>query len=118
MSDCYATGWGAIDKRNGTRPSFLQEVRLPILNKSYCEAHANYGGVKINSEQMICAGYESFIKGDCTGDSGGPLVCPILSGTWIQYGIASFAPMICGEGPTVFTKIAHYIDWIENNIND
>lgn len=59
----------------------------------------------------------------CVGDSGGPLLLPFrsdpgsehLSGKLFQAGIISYGSSFCGSGsggPSVFTRVISYIDWI------
>jgi secreted trypsin-like serine protease len=117
-SNCYATGWGTT-AFNGLFANVLQEVRLPIMNNTYCREATNDKVIKYKADLMLCAGYEEGGKSTCGGDSGGPLVCPTSNHIWVQYGITSFG-FQCGlkGSPTDFTRVSHYVDWIENNIQN
>ena len=52
----------------------------------------------------------------CVGDSGGPLQCLDQHGLWKLVGIVSFVTDGCSvpERPAVFTRVAAYRTWIEN----
>ncbi|CAH1113149.1 unnamed protein product [Psylliodes chrysocephalus] len=70
----------------------------------------------LDSEKQICAHADmsdGIPRGICHGDSGGPLVTD-----GVQYGIVSYNYGDCGsvEYPDVFTRVAHYIDWIEDKL--
>lgn len=49
------------------------------------------------------------------GDSGGPLLCQVGRDRWEVHGIVSFGPIGCTveNKPSVFTRTAAYIPWIE-----
>lgn len=72
------------------------------------------------TEKQICAG-GLHGRDSCGGDSGGPLIhVNLLDGSprYIQHGIVSYGPRHCGtEGqPGVYTRVAHYMDWILDNM--
>uniref|UniRef100_A0A4W5K6X1 trypsin n=1 Tax=Hucho hucho TaxID=62062 RepID=A0A4W5K6X1_9TELE len=52
----------------------------------------------------------------CQGDSGGPLVCQDSLGVSYLWGIVSWGEK-CGQArfPGVYTKVAHYFDWIRTH---
>ena len=52
------------------------------------------------------------------GDSGGPLMCPSESGDKTMHGIVSWGHVPCGQAeyPGVFTRTAHFMDWIEEHL--
>lgn len=61
---------------------------------------------------MICAGVDEGGKGSCNGDSGGPLT---VQG--IQVGITSWSNgCVRPDFPTVYTRVASFIDWIEDKL--
>jgi len=68
---------------------------------------------------MICAGDVNGGRGTCTGDSGGPLACVNQSlTTWILIGVVSWAKIPCAgpKGPTVFTRVSAFVQWINSAI--
>ena len=51
------------------------------------------------------------------GDSGGPLQCNMEDGRWYLAGITSFGSGCAKAGyPDVFTRLTHYVDWIQETI--
>ncbi|CAI9565991.1 unnamed protein product [Staurois parvus] len=121
--ECYVTGWGNI--RDGVPllpPQTLQQVMVPIISNSDCDAMYHIGSNTIADEviipsDQICAGYSSESKDSCQGDSGGPLVCQV-DGRWYQAGIVSW-----GDGcaqpnrPGVYTYVPYYYNWISSRGN-
>lgn len=52
----------------------LQEVPAPIIGNEACnDAWENLIGIRIITENMLCAGFDTDNRGTCFGDSGGPL---------------------------------------------
>lgn len=49
------------------------------------------------------------------GDSGGPLLCQLGRDRWEVHGVVSFGPIGCTveNKPSVFTRTAAYVPWIE-----
>jgi len=102
-----------------------QKLEMPVLSPSSCQAKfSNFQP----EESQICAGGEQG-KDSCKGDSGGPLYLskvgqnghPALDGSEPLYlvGIVSFGSRTCGSGkPGVYTRVAHFIPWIRQNIGD
>ncbi|XP_055970165.1 plasma kallikrein isoform X2 [Sorex fumeus] len=113
-TNCWVTGWG-YTKERGEIQSILQKTTIPLVANEECQKR--YRDYKI-TKQMICAGYKEGGKDACKGDSGGPLVCK-HNGIWQLVGITSW-----GEGcarknqPGVYTKVAEYLDWILEKIQD
>lgn len=64
-------------------------------------------------ESQYCAFDPVGSKDSCQGDSGGPLqTIPLFSGPAKAVGVVSFG-VGCGRGkPGIYTRIAHYIEWI------
>ena len=119
------TGWGRTrsGRRGGSRPrgrerdipDRLQAVDQPIIDNRTC---AGAWGSAAITDGMVCAGYEQGTKGSCRGDSGGPLVVPGGATSWTQLGIVSWGPADCGEAEVygVYTRVAPYIDWIQEQV--
>ncbi|CAH1791986.1 unnamed protein product [Owenia fusiformis] len=109
---CQVTGWGrrAIDDWRGS--SVLLEV---FLKKETCRLNINDSKQVTNN--MFCASKDG--KDSCFGDSGGPFMCrDPKTNKWTQYGIVSWGPSdTCGVMSGVYTKVPHYIDWINDIIS-
>ncbi|XP_038590801.1 chymotrypsin-like protease CTRL-1 [Micropterus salmoides] len=112
---CWVSGWGNIETNISLpSPKRLQEVSLPIVSNSDC--NATYGGIITNN--MICAGVTQGGNGTCDGDSGGPLVTKIGS-VWVQAGVVSFTTRkgcAASNFPQVFTRLSEYQSWINSQI--
>ena len=54
----------------------------------------------------------------CSGDGGDPLVSRSSNTEpWFQVGVQSFGPRTCGNGvPSIYTKVAAHLAWIEKNL--
>ncbi|KAL9692890.1 hypothetical protein quinque_012175 [Culex quinquefasciatus] len=109
-------GWGQTDPI-GEITETLQKATVPAVpDRDECQrAFGESGRVNI-TDGHLCAG-ERGGADPCDGDGGGPLGYPAqLNGIrFVQYGITSFG-RICGQGPSVYTNIAKYIDWIVANM--
>lgn len=89
----------------------MQAVDLKIYSDAECKQR--HDG-KTNGDH-ICGGVDSGGKGQCSGDSGGPLMLKSKE----QLGIVSWSvkPCTVAPYPGVYTKVSHYISWINKNIN-
>ncbi|XP_053558805.1 complement factor D [Bombina bombina] len=107
---CRVSGWGHI-KLTGLRPDNLHEVEVPVISREVCNGRTYYDG-RI-TEKMMCAGESR--KDSCEGDSGGPLVC-----NNIAEGIVSGGFRKCGRAnrPGIYSRIAPYVSWIDETINN
>ncbi|XP_050547384.1 venom protease-like [Daktulosphaira vitifoliae] len=118
MTNLIATGWG-LTSTGGPPSSHLQKVDLDLISMDKCKA--SYGITKllnigIHNESQLCAGSETEEKDTCQGDSGGPLqiVHPKYKQMYVQVGITSFGEFCADkEKAGVYTKILHYLPWIE-----
>ncbi|KAM6441328.1 complement factor I-like [Liasis olivaceus] len=62
---------------------------------------------------MECAGTPDGLVDVCTGVLGGPLVCYDANNVGYLWGIVSWGENCGRKGhPAVYTKVAHYFDWI------
>ncbi|XP_023290752.1 mucin-5AC [Orussus abietinus] len=110
----YVTGWGRLYD-DGPLPSVLQEVSVPVINNTVCEAmYRNAGYVEHIPHIFICAGWRKGGFDSCEGDSGGPMVIQrpkdkrwILAGV-ISWGIGCAEP----DQPGVYTRISEFREWI------
>lgn len=112
------TGWGNLSY-NGTAPTTLQQVEVPIISNAQCENWYDISEGQDNwvTNNMLCAGFEQGGQDACQGDSGGPLVIPVAQG-WQQAGITSWGIGCAGkQTPGVYTRISQYLDWIAEKID-
>ncbi|GIY83873.1 serine proteinase stubble [Caerostris darwini] len=110
------TGWGRL--REGELPTFLHEVRLPIISNEDCEQMYYQSGYKEQIRDVfICAGISHGGLDACEGDSGGPMVIKGEHEEWILAGLISWG-MGCAapNQPGVYTRISRFTDWIERII--
>lgn len=116
------TGWGLTDAWAPTRSRStagtvgLQLADLPIVGNATCLAAyqtLNFGAQPIRAEN-VCAGYPGGGRDACQNDSGGPLMVPGGVTGWTQIGIVSWG-YGCAQPNAygVYTRIAPYIDWIQ-----
>lgn len=102
-------GYG-LDRTGGSIQNRLQEADLFVVGNGDCN---NLHQFEI-FDSNICAGIQEGGKGQCSGDSGGPLT--LKTERW-QVGIVSWSmkPCTVAPYPGVYTKVSHFIDWIERN---
>ncbi|EDW94273.1 collagenase [Drosophila yakuba] len=102
-----ASGWGAMVEM--TNSDLMQYTELKVISNAECAQEYD-----VVTAGVICA---KGLKDEtvCTGDSGGPLV---LKDTQLVVGITSFGPADGCETniPGGFTRVTHYLDWIESKI--
>ncbi|XP_051946976.1 complement factor I isoform X3 [Xyrauchen texanus] len=105
---CTISGWGR--NKDGKSAPILKWANVTIIAdcKTYYKGRIHPG--------MECAGDLEGKVDSCQGDSGGPLVCKDASGVSYVWGLVSWGDK-CGEPdhPGVYTKVAHYFDWIRFN---
>jgi len=105
--DCVVTGWGALHESGGS-PSILQKVTVPTMSDDECRDA--YGADQV-LDSNICCGVPEGGKDSCQGDSGGPLYCNGYQAGVVSWGYGCARPKF----PGVYTEVAHYVDWINNN---
>uniref|UniRef100_A0A6P4F8E1 Serine protease easter-like n=1 Tax=Drosophila rhopaloa TaxID=1041015 RepID=A0A6P4F8E1_DRORH len=106
------TGWGKT--KTSETSEKLQTATLNNLNRSICETIFS---MPMN-ESQICGG--SLTSDACVGDAGAPLTAQLVYGKIyrvFQFGITSFGIEDC-LGFGAYTNVTHYINWIENTINE
>uniref|UniRef100_A0A182N236 Peptidase S1 domain-containing protein n=1 Tax=Anopheles dirus TaxID=7168 RepID=A0A182N236_9DIPT len=103
-------GWGR-NASEGPVQTTLQEIDYYAVPNDECNRiHGNH----IYPTQ-ICAAEPGGGKGQCSGDSGGPL---LFNG--YQVGIVSWSIKPCAVAPYpgVLTKVSHYVDFINQHVNE
>ncbi|XP_011143572.2 serine protease persephone [Harpegnathos saltator] len=117
--EAVATGWGRVDWAAEHGSDNLLKVTLSLIpqqscNESFFDADSTTNLAQgIVGEWQICAGEEE--KGTCPGDSGGPLAVfnPIHDNIYNIIGITSVGRLCGSIVPTIYTRVYHYIPWIE-----
>ncbi|XP_045774622.1 uncharacterized protein LOC123873684 isoform X1 [Maniola jurtina] len=111
---CTVVGWGQLYEHERVFPDTLQEVELPVISTAECRRRTRLLPLYRVTDDMFCAGYERGGRDACLGDSGGPLMCQ-ESDRWYIYGVTSNG-YGCARAnrPGVYTKVSHYIDWIDS----
>jgi len=111
-----ATGWGALESANRSRPSVLQQVSLEYVDPSNPLCSALIGTGQNQRLGQMCAGFPP--RAVCFGDSGGPLVRQITHPNgnqyWQQVGIMS-GTVDCGYQTNysdVYARVTYYNSWI------
>ena len=115
-----ATGWGATESANRTRPRELQQVRLQLVSSSHPSCSPLVGTGENQRLGQMCAGFPP--RAVCFGDSGGPLVRSIRHSNgntyWQQVGIMS-GTVDCGYRTNysdVYAHVSYYNPWIVDKV--
>lgn len=109
-NQCLISGWGTLES-GGEQPDALQEVLVPLVSKTRCEAA--YGSLH---DSMLCAGFDQGGKDSCQGDSGGPLACS-YNGKYYHEGATSWGSGCAGPNAYgVYAKTRHLKPWIQSII--
>ncbi|XP_058816383.1 uncharacterized protein LOC131679667 [Topomyia yanbarensis] len=113
----FVTGWGLTER--GTTSKVLQYATLMLVPNSQCTSILARlsDAISLDQDSQICAKGQGKVD-NCAGDSGGPLQYLSRQASAVQYGIVSFGVNSCGKqsAPGVYTKVAHYIEWILQNV--
>ncbi|KAJ3666930.1 hypothetical protein Zmor_002352 [Zophobas morio] len=117
VSQAIATGWG-FTQPSGKRSEDLQKVTLDITDHQLCNNTYNKVLCQgIINDVHICTGSDNEKKGTCRGDVGGPLQIHHKNDpTLCMYDVVGVisSGIICSQGPSVNTRVSHYIKWIED----
>ncbi|XP_076167242.1 trypsin-1-like [Ptiloglossa arizonensis] len=123
IGEAVLSGWGSISKKIiPVLPTVLQKAIVPILNNDDCLAELTaqevIGQKPELFETQVCSGSAGKEISACSGDSGGPLA-QMIGGHAVQVGIVSWGMMPCGSShmPSVYTRVASYIDWINTHMD-
>ncbi|XP_015183396.1 PREDICTED: uncharacterized protein LOC107070065 isoform X2 [Polistes dominula] len=115
---CTVTGWGQLFEIGRIFPDTLQEVQLPLISTEECRRKTIFLPLYRITSGMLCAGLKDGGRDACLGDSGGPLVCSGSDNKYTIHGITSNGYGCARPGrPGVYTKVHHYLSYIERVIN-
>ena len=112
-------GWGKI-VHPGPMTRLLQQGILPVVSNEVCyQKNKKVIPIPI-TDGMICGGSGgSSLQSGCHGDSGGPFVCRV-GDRWELHGSVSHGSPVCKstETYTVFARTYHFLDWINDNMDN
>ncbi|EDV39129.2 uncharacterized protein Dana_GF25146 [Drosophila ananassae] len=100
---CVACGWGQTG--NGQVAKWLQCMDVQVISNTECER--TYGKGNVASTIMCTRTTDG--KSVCGGDSGGALV---THDNPMQIGVIVFASAGCKGGPSGYTRVTDFLDWI------
>ncbi|CAF3541616.1 unnamed protein product [Rotaria sordida] len=104
-------GWNSI--RQGKVDIFnpLQQREIFVIDNNNPMCLRSF----IDPEKQFCTGFLKDGRDPCYGDSGGPIL-QWMSNRWEQVGIASYSRCGIPGYPSIYTRLAYYIDWINSII--
>lgn len=111
-------GWGVTNVQTRARSGILLMANVTTVPLQECNAtHINYGLSRSYrnglNEGHYCAFDPELKKDSCQSDSGGPLQL-VQNRISTIVGVVSFG-LSCGSTvPSVYARVAFYLDWIEN----
>ncbi|EDW82008.2 uncharacterized protein Dwil_GK25361 [Drosophila willistoni] len=115
------SGWGRTEE-NYALSDVKRKATLHVLSLDQCQAAYETQGYKLGEGQLCASG--GLGVDSCSGDSGGPLTAEANTPQRDRYdylaGVVSYGKTECGKSdfPGVYTRISHYMDWIEATIRD
>lgn len=101
-------GWGFTSENSGNVSTVLRSVQVPIVDQRQCNKWYD-GAIDAG---MVCAGEKDGEKDSCTYDSGGPLTLNNRLIGVVSWGAGCARP----EKPGVYTRVAHFRDWVDSNV--
>ncbi|XP_013186861.1 serine protease snake [Amyelois transitella] len=113
------TGWGRTSTSRDVRSNVLLKTNVSVVSRSKCsESYANWrklpSGISVG---QLCAGDPDGLHDSCQGDSGGPIQLPPSSDAQYRLvGVTSFGRGCGSSEPGVYTRLKHYLDWIERTV--
>ncbi|XP_053696516.1 serine protease snake-like [Sabethes cyaneus] len=119
ITKVIATGFGKTEF-TGETSDILRKVQLDVLEQSECiSLSRDRKFTRGIIDSQICVGSQEGAKDTCQGDSGGPLetVTDHRGCVFHIVGITSTGlPCGYGKSPSIYTRVASYIDWIEMEV--
>lgn len=121
---CTISGWGRTSD-SSTLPSALYKANIEIIFHDECFVRMEGISGATVYKSHICVFDRDGGMGSCNGDSGGPLSCPLSDPedprTHFLAGLTSWGISSSGNClqsyPSVYTRVAFFLDWIADNTN-
>ncbi|KAF2891882.1 hypothetical protein ILUMI_14318 [Ignelater luminosus] len=117
-TELFAAGWGSTE--NASTSDIKLKLSLSIVSNQKCKEKISNRG-RVGSNQLCVGGVGG--KDTCTGDSGGPLMSTFSDrnsrgNQWYQVGVVSWGVGCATNVPAVYTRVARYLNWILDNIDE
>ncbi|EOD04314.1 hypothetical protein EMIHUDRAFT_121644 [Emiliania huxleyi CCMP1516] len=108
-ADLQIAGWGKTTASSSFYDGPARQTTVPIMDFTRCRSIFELERDISEAGDMICAGGDGLDS--CAGDLGGPLFSGEVKDR-VLVGLVSFGLIgSCGQGG-VYTRVAHYRDWI------
>ncbi|XP_047238290.1 tissue-type plasminogen activator isoform X2 [Girardinichthys multiradiatus] len=113
-TECEISGYGKDSEFSYEYSERVKRGHVRLWPKEQCIPGVLSG--QTVTSNMLCAGDTRGLDDACKGDSGGPLVCQTKNRMTLM-GIISWGDG-CGQKdkPGVYTRVSHYINWINSKI--
>ncbi|XP_038133186.1 tissue-type plasminogen activator isoform X2 [Cyprinodon tularosa] len=113
-TECEISGYGKNSEFSDEYSEQVKRGHVRLWPKERCVPEVLSG--RTVTSNMLCAGDTRGLDDACKGDSGGPLVCRNKDRMTLM-GVISWGDG-CGQKdkPGVYTRVSHYIDWINGII--
>ncbi|XP_041793227.1 tissue-type plasminogen activator isoform X3 [Chelmon rostratus] len=113
-TECEISGYGRDTEFSAEYSERVKRGFVRLWPKERCVPDVLSG--RPVTSNMLCAGDTRGLDDACKGDSGGPLVCRNNDKMTLM-GVISWGDG-CGQRdkPGVYTRVTHYIDWINGKI--
>ncbi|ALC38507.1 CG11911 [Drosophila busckii] len=110
--ESHLYGWGQPKSYVLTPAKTLMTITTELINYEECKAALPEDAPLAPTN--ICSSALEQSRSACNGDSGGPLVVEHADAASEIVGVVSWGYIPCGLGnkPSVYTKVASYIEWI------
>ncbi|XP_068159613.1 serine protease easter-like [Drosophila tropicalis] len=115
------SGWGRTEE-NYALSDVKRKAMLHVQSLDECQAAYESQGYNLGEGQLCASG--GLGVDSCSGDSGGPLTAEAITPQRDRFvylaGVVSYGKTECGKSdfPGVYTRISHYMDWIEATIRE
>lgn len=117
VSKVVGLGFGQYDLLEGDIPNLMMKVTLDVLDGRMCEDQ--YGSLEKFPrgivDSQLCLGGNDRHADVCLADSGSPVQIRNEPGSPTYHVVALASTLLCDarESPSVYTRVASYVDWIE-----
>ncbi|XP_073322346.1 tissue-type plasminogen activator isoform X1 [Pagrus major] len=113
-TECEISGYGKNSEFSAEYSERVKRGYVRLWPRERCIPDVLSG--RPVTSNMLCAGDTRGLDDACKGDSGGPLVCRNKDQMTLM-GVISWGDG-CGQRdkPGVYTRVPHYIDWIDGKI--